>query len=293
MPPVVVIKNPPCNAGDVGSITSLGTKFHMWKCVSVCSVLSDSFVTPWTAACWTPLSMETSRKEYWSRLPFPAPGDLPNPGMEHTSPASPALAAGFFTAWAAWEDAHSNVIDKYQATLFRGVILRTQWMCRCWRESRHPMSGSQHRLQGSEQSIVLPTASTVTGSSWTRLQRALKSMGSRSVSYPTVCLFLKMYSPAKKTKNKKQKPDPSNWSSISCKIRMHHRQIGSDAHTLPVDSGSHSPGVSSQVLVVITPKTFKRQIPRDCQRGQRCSERNSPSRTPTEAILGSTVNPVG
>ena len=112
MPLVVVVKNPPCSAGDVGPITSLGTKFHVWKCVSVCSVVSDSFVTPWTAARWAPLSLEMSRKEYWSRLPFPAPGDLPNPGIEHTSPASPALAAGFFTVWAAWEDAHSSVIAR-------------------------------------------------------------------------------------------------------------------------------------------------------------------------------------
>ena len=39
--------------------------------------------------------MEFSRQEYWSGLPFPSPGDLPNPGME---PLSPALAGGFFTA---------------------------------------------------------------------------------------------------------------------------------------------------------------------------------------------------
>ena len=37
------------------------------------------------------------RQEYWSGLPFPSPGDLPNPGIEHMSPASPALAGGFFT----------------------------------------------------------------------------------------------------------------------------------------------------------------------------------------------------
>ena len=48
------------------------------------------FVTPWTAACQTPLSMEFSREEYWSGLPFPSPGDLPHPGTE---PESPALQA--------------------------------------------------------------------------------------------------------------------------------------------------------------------------------------------------------
>ena len=43
-----------------------------------------------------PLSMEFSRQEYQSGLSFPPPGDLPDPGMEHVSLASPALAGGFF-----------------------------------------------------------------------------------------------------------------------------------------------------------------------------------------------------
>ena len=48
----------------------------------------------WTVAHQTPLSMGFSRQEYWSGLPFPLPGDLPNPGIE---PGSPALAGRFFT----------------------------------------------------------------------------------------------------------------------------------------------------------------------------------------------------
>ena len=48
------------------------------------------FVTPWTIAYRAPRSMEFSRQEYWSGLPFPSPGDLPNPGIE---PGSPALQA--------------------------------------------------------------------------------------------------------------------------------------------------------------------------------------------------------
>ena len=46
------------------------------------------FVTPWTVARQAPLSMGFSRQEYWSGLPFPSSGDLPNPGIE---PGSPAL----------------------------------------------------------------------------------------------------------------------------------------------------------------------------------------------------------
>ena len=48
------------------------------------------FVTPWTVAYQAPLSMEFSRQEYWRGLPFPSPGDLPNPRME---PGSPTLQA--------------------------------------------------------------------------------------------------------------------------------------------------------------------------------------------------------
>ena len=55
------------------------------------------FVTPWTTASQAPLSMEFSRQEYWSGLPFPPPGDLPDPEIKPASPISPALAGGFFT----------------------------------------------------------------------------------------------------------------------------------------------------------------------------------------------------
>ena len=52
------------------------------------------FVTPWTIVCQAPLSMELSRQEYCSRLPFSTPGDLLDPGVK---PACPALAGGFST----------------------------------------------------------------------------------------------------------------------------------------------------------------------------------------------------
>ena len=63
-------------------------------CVFNCVQL---FVTPWTVACQAPLSMEFSGQEYWSGLPFPTPGNLPHPGIETVSPASPALAGKFST----------------------------------------------------------------------------------------------------------------------------------------------------------------------------------------------------
>ena len=52
------------------------------------------FVIPWTVGHQAPLSLEFSGQEYWSGLPFPLPGDLPNPGIK---PASPALAGRLFT----------------------------------------------------------------------------------------------------------------------------------------------------------------------------------------------------
>ena len=61
------------------------------------------FVTAWTVAQQAPLSMEFSRQEYWSGLPFPTPGDLSDPGNEPASLVSPALAGGFFTPSATWE----------------------------------------------------------------------------------------------------------------------------------------------------------------------------------------------
>ena len=71
---------------------------HMPQCDQNARVLScgQLFATPWTVACQATLSMN-SRQEYWRRLPFPTPGDLPNPGIEPMSFASPAVTSRFFT----------------------------------------------------------------------------------------------------------------------------------------------------------------------------------------------------
>ena len=63
----------------------------------MCSVFSHAwlFVTPGTVAHQAPLSMGSSKQEYWSGLPFSSPGDLPDAGNK---PVSPALAGGFFTS---------------------------------------------------------------------------------------------------------------------------------------------------------------------------------------------------
>ena len=61
------------------------------------------FAAPWTVAHQAPLSMGFFKQEYWSRLPFPSPGDLPDPGIEPAYFASPVMASGFLTTSTTWE----------------------------------------------------------------------------------------------------------------------------------------------------------------------------------------------
>ena len=67
-----------------------------FSCVRLCATL-------WTVTCQAPLSMRFSRQEYRSGLPYPSPGDLPDPGIEPVSLMSPALAGVFFTTGTTWE----------------------------------------------------------------------------------------------------------------------------------------------------------------------------------------------
>ena len=69
------------------------------------------FATPWTVARQAPLSIGFSRQEYWSGLPCPPPGDLPNPGIEPKSLMSPAFTGRFFTTSAIWEAHVFNSTD--------------------------------------------------------------------------------------------------------------------------------------------------------------------------------------
>ena len=98
------------------------------------------FATSWTVAHQDPLSMELSRQEYWSGLPFPMPEDLPDTGLEPASPVSPALAGKFFTHSSTW-DAPSFIIislkkfmmqflqepSKQRQCLSRGAWLESTW----------------------------------------------------------------------------------------------------------------------------------------------------------------------
>ena len=93
-------------------------------CVCVCVCMLCSFVfnsaSPWTVACQAPLSMGFPQQEYWSRLPFPSPGDLPDPGIKPVSFASPALAGGFITT--------APLGKPFLYLLFANTLLKTRYI---------------------------------------------------------------------------------------------------------------------------------------------------------------------
>ena len=67
-------------------------EFWKWKLKYV-----PLFGIPWTVACQAPLSMKFSRQEHWGGLPFPSPGDLPDPGIEPRSSALQANTPTYIT----------------------------------------------------------------------------------------------------------------------------------------------------------------------------------------------------
>ena len=90
-----------CPVSGESSLKALSTYDGMARgCRYILSRFSPTLCDPWNVTCQTPLSMGFSRQEYWSGLPWPPPGDLPEPGIK---PASPALAGGFFTTSTTWE----------------------------------------------------------------------------------------------------------------------------------------------------------------------------------------------
>ena len=153
------------------------------------------FASPWTVSHQTPLPMGFSRQEYWYGLPCPPPGDLPEPGIKPTSPASPALVGGFFTTLATWEGPGNNTYlykiavgfitpcaqsfwNSPQRTINTQKILTVRRMC--WENFRWdcdlrfhlPLEESLHRIkQGSAR--VLFKLSLMTSPCWQELVNEL------------------------------------------------------------------------------------------------------------------------
>ena len=93
MGPYTALSQTPCSVPQVGFEHLDFAGLSANKCEPLSCV--RLFVTPWTVAHQTPLSMEISRQESCSGFPFPSPGDLPDSGIE---PASPVSQADFFAA---------------------------------------------------------------------------------------------------------------------------------------------------------------------------------------------------
>ena len=79
-------------------------------------------------ACQAPLSMEFPRQEYWSALPCPPPGDLPNPGIEPKYPVFPALAGGFFTTSTTWEAFCEYSTDLFYILVLMSISVLFSWV---------------------------------------------------------------------------------------------------------------------------------------------------------------------
>ena len=106
------------------------------------------FAVPWTVAHQVPLSMELSRQEYWSGLPFSSPEDLPDPGITPSSLTSPALAGGFFTTSATWQAlsrvyglhiSHFKAASRHRPSTVHAPLQRNVWLF------LSEQDGSRHR----------------------------------------------------------------------------------------------------------------------------------------------------
>ena len=109
------------------------------------------FMTPWTVASQVPLSMGFSRQKYWSWLPCPPPGYLPDPGMEPGSLMSPSLAVGLFTTSTTWSLQRYHMIQQSHSWSCSQKKYNSQRLCtqcslkHCSQYPEHGSSLSVHK----------------------------------------------------------------------------------------------------------------------------------------------------
>ena len=127
-----------------------------------------------TVARQAPLAMGVSRQEYWSGLPCPLPGDLPNPGIKPTSLTSSALTGRFFTTSATWEAPDIRLV------LFKILVAQmVKNLPACGRPEVHPWVGKiPWRREWQPTLVFLPGESP-----WTEEPGGLHSMGSHRVRH--------------------------------------------------------------------------------------------------------------
>ena len=120
------------------------------------------FVTPWTVAPQAPLSMGFSRQEYWSGLPFPSPGDLPEPGIK---PSSPSFEAGALTSeppgkpngcesWTIKKAKHGRT-DAFELWYWR-IHLRVPWTAKRSKQSVLKEINPEHSLE-----VLMPKQASI------------------------------------------------------------------------------------------------------------------------------------
>ena len=147
------------------------------------SVVSNSFATPWTVAHQAPLFTEFPKQEYWTRLPFPSPGDFPDPGMEL---ASPALASGFYyhltenevgkkknvqSATKTWNSPQRKLLIKNQRLPGGSVVKNRPAIQEMWQELQFPFPG-QEDSQGWEDPLEKEIATHFSILAWKNLWKA-------------------------------------------------------------------------------------------------------------------------
>ena len=93
-------------------------------CLCVCAQSYPTLCNPWTVGHQAPLSMGFSRQEYWTGLPFPPPGDLPDPGIE---PASPALAGRFSITALLGKPGYQAEVTSLKKTLLDNLGMFKAW----------------------------------------------------------------------------------------------------------------------------------------------------------------------
>ena len=123
----------------------------MCECES-CFSCVQLFVTLWTIAFQTPLSMEFSRQEYWSGLSCPTPGHLYHPGIE---PESSALVGGCFTTSTIWESLVKGISQSVQS-LSRVWLFATTWIAA--RQASLSITNSRSSLKLMSIELVIPSS---------------------------------------------------------------------------------------------------------------------------------------
>ena len=121
-------------------LTEAFLSWHVMSCVCMISHIW-LFTTPWTVAHQAPLSVEFSREEYWSKLPFPSAGDLPDPGIEPTSLESPVFLFSHYARWWVWDTERISSLLK----------IHSSWQRRHWNndnQTSEPVLLNTHQGKG-------------------------------------------------------------------------------------------------------------------------------------------------